>query len=88
MSLQTPSCDEHYARFPRLDRNEVLKLMEWHENQPHLPNCTGEYRIFKYTCNVKLKNCFVKGEIHSQFSSIVINLTAKKRRSYLCAQDK
>lgn len=49
MSLHGPSCDEHYARFPRLDRSEVLKLMEWHENQPHLPDCTGECRIFKHT---------------------------------------
>lgn len=50
MSLQRPSCDEHYAKFPQLDRNEVLKLIEWHENQPHLPNCSGLYWIFEFIC--------------------------------------
>lgn len=41
MSFQLASCDEQYKKFPQLDRNEVLKLQDWHEKQPHLPNVSG-----------------------------------------------
>lgn len=46
MSLQIASCDDQYKKFPQLDRNEVLKLKEWHEKQPHLPDVTGWSRHF------------------------------------------
>lgn len=41
MTLQYASCDDQYKKFPKLDRDEVLKLKEWQEKQPHLPNITG-----------------------------------------------
>lgn len=41
MALQLASCEEQYKKFPQLDRAEVLKLQEWQEKQPHLPNITG-----------------------------------------------
>lgn len=41
MSLKTTTCEEQYKKFPQLDRNEVLKILEWPEKQPHLPKITG-----------------------------------------------
>ena len=41
MSLQFASCEDQYKKFPQIDRNEVLKLQKWQEEQPHLPNITG-----------------------------------------------
>lgn len=51
MSLQIASCEDQYKKFPQLDRNEVLKLKEWHEKQPHLPDVTGYYGLY-YTNSV------------------------------------
>lgn len=44
MPFEYASCDEQYKKFPQLDKAEVLKLQEWYEKQPHLPNVTGWYR--------------------------------------------
>lgn len=33
--------DEQYARYPKLERAEVQKLLDWTRKQPHLPNITG-----------------------------------------------
>lgn len=41
MSLKVALCEDQYTKFPQLDRDEVLKLKDWHEKQPHLPNVTG-----------------------------------------------
>lgn len=41
MSFELVKCDEQYKKFPQLDRAEVLKLKEWYDMQPHLPNITG-----------------------------------------------
>lgn len=41
MPLEYASCDDQYKKFPKLDKAEVLKLQEWYEKQPHLPNVTG-----------------------------------------------
>lgn len=41
MSLQAVSCEEQYKQFPQLSRDEVIKLQEWQETQPHLPNVSG-----------------------------------------------
>lgn len=41
MPIEYASCDEQYKKFPQLDKAEVLKLQEWYEKQPHLPNVTG-----------------------------------------------
>lgn len=39
--MQFTTCEEEYKKFPQLDREEVLKLKDWQEKQPHLPNITG-----------------------------------------------
>lgn len=54
MSLQIASCDDQYKKFPQLDRNEVLKLKEWHEKQPHLPNVTGWSQHFDTILRIKI----------------------------------
>lgn len=41
MSLQKFSCEDHYKTDKMLNRNEVLKLQQWQQTQPHLPNITG-----------------------------------------------
>lgn len=41
MALKTASCEDQYKKFPKLDRDEVLQLQKWQEEQPHLPNITG-----------------------------------------------
>lgn len=48
MTLQLASCEEQYKKFPELDRGEVLKLVEWQEKQPHLPQLSGQYRNFLF----------------------------------------
>jgi len=51
MAIKEASVDEQYKKFPQLDRNEVLKLKEWYEMQPHLPNITElEAIIFLHAC--------------------------------------
>lgn len=45
MTLKLASCDEQYKKFPKLDKSEVIKLQEWYEKQPHLPNITGNYQL-------------------------------------------
>lgn len=43
LSLKTvASVDEQYKKFSQLNKEEVLKLKDWYEKQPHLPNITGE----------------------------------------------
>lgn len=46
MAITIASADEQYKKFPQLNRDEVLKLQEWYEKQPHLPNVTGKLAIF------------------------------------------
>lgn len=41
MTMQLASCEEQYKQFPELDRAEVLKLVEWQDKQPHLPQLSG-----------------------------------------------
>lgn len=35
--------ENEYKKFPDLKKDEVLKLQEWVQKQPHLPNITGTY---------------------------------------------
>lgn len=57
MSLTLANCDEQYKKFPQLDKNEVLKLKDWYEKQPHLPNITGinikQFFHFIFFFNIK-----------------------------------
>lgn len=48
MSIQIVSTDEQYRKYPGIDRDEVLKIMEWFTKQPHLPNVTGTFSGFLY----------------------------------------
>lgn len=48
MSLKFASAEDQYKKFPQLNPSEVLKLQEWQKTQPHLPNITGEYRLFSF----------------------------------------
>lgn len=41
MSIQLVTTEEQYKKYPDIDRNEVLKILEWFAKQPHLPNVTG-----------------------------------------------
>lgn len=36
------SVSDQYKRFPELKVDEVKKLLEWAELQPHLPDISGE----------------------------------------------
>lgn len=42
MALEFASCDKQYEKFPQLIRDEVLKLQDWYNRQPHTPSITGE----------------------------------------------
>lgn len=43
LSLKTiAKVEDQYKKFPQLSKEEVLKLKDWYEKQPHLPNITGE----------------------------------------------
>lgn len=41
MSIKMVTAEEQYKKYPQIDRNEVLKILEWFEKQPHLPKVTG-----------------------------------------------
>lgn len=41
MDLKTASCEEQYEKFPKLNRDEVNKMLEWQETQAHLPKVSG-----------------------------------------------
>ncbi|XP_031637357.1 alpha-tocopherol transfer protein-like [Contarinia nasturtii] len=56
MSLKLACCEDQYKKFPQLDRDEVLKLQDWHEKQPHLPNITElDAIIFLHACNYSVE---------------------------------
>lgn len=35
------STEEQYKKFPDLKRDEVQKILDWTNKQPHLPKITG-----------------------------------------------
>lgn len=37
------SCEDQYKLDSKLNRNDVLKLQEWQQTQPHLPKITGTH---------------------------------------------
>ncbi|KAL9896384.1 alpha-tocopherol transfer protein-like isoform 1-T4 [Glossina fuscipes fuscipes] len=42
---------EQYVRFPKIERREVQKILEWIRAQPHMPNLSeGEILIFYIAC--------------------------------------
>lgn len=48
--------DEQYARNPNINREEVLKLQEWANAQPHLPKVSEhEALLFFYACNCSME---------------------------------
>lgn len=42
MAITLANVDEQYKKFPQLNRDEVVKLQDWYNKQPHLPNVTGK----------------------------------------------
>lgn len=40
--LNCVSVEDQYQQFPDLNRNEVHKLLDWIQKQPHFPNITGK----------------------------------------------
>lgn len=70
MAITFASCDEQYKKFPQLNRDEVLKLQDWYQKQPHAPKVTGKFNFFffnfyrdmeikwasKWTQTLKIKN--------------------------------
>lgn len=56
MAITLASAEEQYKKFPKLDRDEVVKLQDWYEKQPHTPNVTGNYLISLIFNNDSEKN--------------------------------
>lgn len=51
MAITIASADEQYKKFPQLNRDEVLKLQDWYQKQPHTPSVTGNY-LFCFSCDL------------------------------------
>lgn len=54
MAITTATADDQYKKFPQLNREDALKLLDWCQKQPHLPNITGKSKIF-YLLNLLFK---------------------------------
>lgn len=42
MVLTLASVEDEYKKFSQLKKDEVLKIQDWYQKQPHLPNITGK----------------------------------------------
>lgn len=40
--------DDEYRKFPEMKKDEVLKIVKWVNQQPHLPNISESYVILFY----------------------------------------
>lgn len=47
---------ESYARFPEIERAEVLKLQQWIQAQPHITNMSEQWvLLFYYACECSME---------------------------------
>ncbi|XP_065223524.1 alpha-tocopherol transfer protein-like [Planococcus citri] len=47
MKFEHQTCEEEYARDPKLDKEDIQQLMQWIEKQPHMPR-VSEYHVMQY----------------------------------------
>lgn len=48
--------EDEYKKYPKLQKSEVIKLMQWLEQQPHLPNISEyEMSFFLYSCHYSVE---------------------------------
>lgn len=51
MSSVMVNIDDEYRKFPEMKKEEVLKIVEWVRQQPHLPNiCEAFVILFYHAC--------------------------------------
>lgn len=41
MTMKLPDIDKEYKKFQELKKDDVLYLMDWCKQQPHLPDLNG-----------------------------------------------
>lgn len=54
--MDLANTEEQYRRFPEMDRNDVLKLQQWMQQQPHMPNFSElDVIFFFHACNYSME---------------------------------
>lgn len=82
------SVQEQYRRFPEMDKSDVLKLQEWVQQQPHMPNLSElDVILFFHACKYSIEmtkrtietNLSVRTHCPEFFHDLDIDRTELKR---------
>lgn len=66
--MKLAKIDEQYKKFPEIKKEDVEKILDWANKQPHLPKITGEEYFFKFSFYYKKEYTFNRNRSNNLFA--------------------